>query len=191
MRAGADGLPETGETGRYLSVWPDVDIRVDEGGFVNPGIEGMSIAPPPVENLAGHRRPPEFGGTGKDPVYELETGELPDDLAYRPDQANRLPLASVSPGREIMRNAMEQPKIDIAERIADLALAEPYERALLTIRGYAAALLDTGYPRDTLYEDFERARSVLSGRGAPEEAEDTVLDVMDFLVGFSSSHMKL
>ncbi len=61
----------------------------------------------------------------------------------------------------------------------------------MTIRGYAAALLDTGYPRDTLYEDFERARSVLSGRGAPGEAEDTVLDVMDFLVGFSSSHMKL
>lgn len=88
-----------------------------------------------------------------------------------------------------MGSTMEQPKIDIAERIADLA--EPYERALLTIRGYAAALLDTGYPRDTLYEDFGRARSVLSRRGAPDEAEDTVLDVMDFLVGFSSSHMKL
>ena len=86
---------------------------------------------------------------------------------------------------------MEKPKIDVAERIVDLALAEPYERALLTIRGYAAALLDTGYPRDTLYEDFERARSVLSRRGAPEEAEDTVLDVMNFLVGFSSTHMKL
>lgn len=90
-----------------------------------------------------------------------------------------------------MGSTMQQPKIDIAERIADLALAEPYERALLTIRGYAAALLDTGYPRETLYEDFGRARSVLSRRGAPEEAEDTVLDVMDFLVGFSSSHMKL
>ena len=88
-----------------------------------------------------------------------------------------------------MGSTMEQPKIDIAERIADRA--EPYERALLTIRGYAAALLDTGYPRDTLYEDFGRARSVLSRRGAPEEAEDTVLDVMDFLVGLSSSHMKL
>jgi len=83
---------------------------------------------------------------------------------------------------------MEQPKIDVAERIADLALAEPYERALLTIRGYAAA---AGYPRDTLYEDFGRVCSVLSSRGAPEEAEDAVLDVMGFLVGFSSSHMKL
>ena len=90
-----------------------------------------------------------------------------------------------------MEGAMQQKKIDIAERVADLAVAEPYDRALLTIRGYAAALLDTGYPRDALYEDFERARRVLGRRGAPEEAEDTVLDVMDFLTGFSSNHMKL
>jgi hypothetical protein len=92
-----------------------------------------------------------------------------------------------------MEGAMEQPKIDVAERIADLALAESYERALLTLRGYAAALLDTGYPRDELYRDFERARGVLQGRGASgaEEAEDTVLDAMDFLAGFSSNFMKL
>jgi hypothetical protein len=90
-----------------------------------------------------------------------------------------------------MEGIMEQPKVDVAERIADLAVAESYERALLTIRGYAAALLDTGYPRDTLYEDFGRVCSVLSSRGAPEEAEEAVLDVMDSLVGFSSSHMKL
>jgi hypothetical protein len=80
---------------------------------------------------------------------------------------------------------------DVAERVADLALAEPYARAMLTIRGYAVGLLDTGYTREALYEDFERARGVLERRGAPEEAEDAVLDVMDFLVGFSSSFMKL
>lgn len=87
---------------------------------------------------------------------------------------------------------MEQAKQpDVAERVADLALAESYTRALLTVRRYAAGLLDSGYPREALYEDFERARSVLERRGAPEEAEDVVLDVMDFLAGFSSSHMKL
>jgi hypothetical protein len=80
---------------------------------------------------------------------------------------------------------------DVAERIAELALVEPYERALLTIRGYAAGLLDTGYPRDVLYEDLARTRDLLSEQGAPEEAEDTVLDVSDFLVGFCSNHMKL
>ena len=78
-----------------------------------------------------------------------------------------------------------------AERIAVLALAEPYERALLTVQGYAAGLLNTGYPRETLYEDFERARGVPEGRNASEETEDVVLDVMDFLVGWCSPRLKL
>lgn len=59
------------------------------------------------------------------------------------------------------------------------------------IRGHAVGLLDAGYTRETLYEEFERARSVLEERGAPEETEEAILDVMDFLVGFSSSFMKL
>ena len=90
-----------------------------------------------------------------------------------------------------MEDVMQAKQPDIAERIADLALAEPYERALLTIRGYAAGLLDTGYPRDTLYKDLIRARDVLEKRGASEEAGDVVVDVADFLVGFCASHMKL
>jgi hypothetical protein len=95
--------------------------------------------------------------------------------------------------RRLARSLEPFGALDVAERIADLALAEPYERALSTIRGYAAGLLDTGYPRDKLYRDFERARGVLERRGASgsEEGEDTVMDVMDFLAGFSSSHMKL
>lgn len=68
---------------------------------------------------------------------------------------------------------MEKPKSDVAERIADLALAEPYERALLTLRGYAAGLLSTGYPREILYEDFEGARGVLEERSASERRRRT------------------
>lgn len=90
-----------------------------------------------------------------------------------------------------MEGSMEARQLDVAERVADLALAEPYERALLTLRGYAAGLLDTGYPRDALYEELTRARDVLERRGAPEEAEDVVVDVSDFLAGFCSPHMKL
>ena len=87
---------------------------------------------------------------------------------------------------------MEQARqLDVAERVVELALAEPYERALLTVRGYAAALLDTGYPRDELRRDFVRARDILEARGAPEEAEDVPADVADFLDGFCSSFMKL
>ena len=86
---------------------------------------------------------------------------------------------------------MEQAKVDIAERVVDLSLAEPYERALLTVRGYAAGLLDSGYPRDALYGDLVRARDLLEMRGARGGAEDVPADVADFLDGFSSSFMKL
>lgn len=35
--------------------------------------------------LTYRRRPPEFGGTGKDPVFEMDTDELPEELEYLPD----------------------------------------------------------------------------------------------------------
>lgn len=91
----------------------------------------------------------------------------------------------------IIDGIMEAGQPEIAERVADLAMTEPYERALLTLRGYAAALLDTGYPRDGLYEDLVRARDELIRRQAPEEAEDVVLDISDFLAGYCAPHMKL
>ncbi|MGV4012177.1 Tse2 family ADP-ribosyltransferase toxin [Citrobacter portucalensis] len=34
-----------------------------------------------------HRKPPEFGGTGKDPVWELDTSNLGNDLTHVPDSA--------------------------------------------------------------------------------------------------------
>lgn len=86
---------------------------------------------------------------------------------------------------------MEATQPDIAERIADLSQAEPYERTLLTVRGYAAGLLDTGYPRESLEADLVRARDLLEARGAQEEAEDVPVDVADFLVGWCASFMKL
>jgi hypothetical protein len=80
-----DGLPMTGETGRYLGVRSGVDIPVGEDGHVEPATEGMSVVPPPVTNLAPHRLPREHGGRSNDTVFELETDELPEKLRYRPD----------------------------------------------------------------------------------------------------------
>jgi len=92
MRADADSLPMVGESGRYLGARPDLpgqpqdgDIPVSAGGVVEPETGGMSVAPPPVTNLALHRRPREYGGRSKDPVFVLDTGELPEELRYRPD----------------------------------------------------------------------------------------------------------
>lgn len=85
MRADEDGLPLIGKTARFLAVRPDRDIPLDEDGFVEPGTEGMSVSPPPMTNLPPVRLPREYGGEGKDPAFEIETDELPEDLAHRPD----------------------------------------------------------------------------------------------------------
>lgn len=101
MRASEDGSPETGETGRYLGIRSGVDVPVDEGGYVRPGTEGMSVVPPPVTNLARHRLPRELGGTGRDPVFELDTNELPEELVYRSDPANPERHGFVEPSRRM------------------------------------------------------------------------------------------
>jgi len=66
-----------------------------------PTTEGMSVVPPPVENLVDHRRPPDFGGTGKDPVFELDTEDLPGVLAYRPDPTNPEGHGFIEPARRV------------------------------------------------------------------------------------------
>jgi hypothetical protein len=88
MRADEDGKPETGNTARTLGVRTGGrrrDVVVAASGFVLPETGGMSVSPPPPGNLEDHRRPPEYGGIGKDPVWELETDDLPPELIYRPD----------------------------------------------------------------------------------------------------------
>lgn len=92
-----DGLPMTGITGRYLGARRDGPVKdfeeINEDGTVDPGKGGMSVNPPPPTNIAPPRRLPQYGkdengeiGYGKDPVFELETDELPDELLYQPDQ---------------------------------------------------------------------------------------------------------
>jgi hypothetical protein len=101
MRAAEDGVPEVGATGRYLGVRPDVDVPVDECGVVGSGAGGMSVVPPPVTNLAPHRLPRGFGGRSKDPVFELETDELPEALTYRPDPENPEGHGFIEPARRM------------------------------------------------------------------------------------------
>jgi RHS repeat-associated protein len=80
----ADGLPAVGPTARTLGVRPRSDIPVDGVGMVRPNTGGMSVAPSPGA-LPPHRRPPEFGGTGKDPVWGIRADQLGPDLRYVPD----------------------------------------------------------------------------------------------------------
>jgi hypothetical protein len=85
VKVASDGHPESGRTARTLGVRPGIDIQVGDGGLVVGGEGGMSVAPNSPENLPAHRRPPEHGGTGKDPIWELDVADLGEELGYRED----------------------------------------------------------------------------------------------------------
>ena len=79
------GYPKIESSARGLGVREGIDITVDANGMVELGKNGMSMSPSP-QDLPSHRRPPEFGGTGKDPVWQIDTSDLGDDLKYVPDK---------------------------------------------------------------------------------------------------------
>jgi hypothetical protein len=56
--------------------------------MVEPGTGGMSVSPNDPMNLPSFRRPVEFGGTGKDPVWCMGSCDLPSGLQYRADPLN-------------------------------------------------------------------------------------------------------
>jgi hypothetical protein len=87
MRIDDDGLPKPGWSGARTLVARcsiDIPLRQDDG-FVEPLQGGVSVSPPPEENLPPSRLPRALGGKGKDPIWRLETDDLPDELTYRPD----------------------------------------------------------------------------------------------------------
>lgn len=62
---------------------------------------GMSVSPPPITNLHPLRLPREYGGFGKDPVFEIQADELPESLRYRPDPANLEGHGFIEPSRKM------------------------------------------------------------------------------------------
>jgi hypothetical protein len=60
----------------------------------------------------------------------------------------------------------------------------------VSLRSTAQALLAAGNDRADVVAELERYRIVLQRRGQDDE-EDTVLEVLDFLEGWCSPHMKL
>ena len=76
MQETPDGKPVIGPSARTLGARPHVDIPVDPSGSVHPGTGGMSVAPDRLSNLPRHRRPPEHGGAGKDPLWSIQERNL-------------------------------------------------------------------------------------------------------------------
>ena len=85
-----DGMPKLGRSARELGVrtgdkTPHNDVdAVNLGDQVLP-MKGLSVSPDDPMNLEKHRRPASLGGTGKDPVWEIDTDDLGHDLIYLPD----------------------------------------------------------------------------------------------------------
>jgi len=52
-------------------------------------------------NLPEFRRPAQFGGTGKDPVFSMRVSDLPDGLTYRPDPVNPSGHGFIEPSFEM------------------------------------------------------------------------------------------
>jgi hypothetical protein len=84
MREDSAGGPVVGPTARTLGVRPAIDIPV-AAGQVQPNNGGMSVSPDRAANLPPLRRPPAYGGSGKDPVWCLDLDHLGGDLQFRQD----------------------------------------------------------------------------------------------------------
>ena len=66
---------------RGLGVRLGVDVHPNSDGEVSPG-EGMSVAPDDPFLLDTHRRPKEFGGDGRDPLWVIDEAQLVEDLEF-------------------------------------------------------------------------------------------------------------
>jgi hypothetical protein len=89
MKEDAGNLPALGGSARTLGVRPGVDVPVTgPNAIVHPAQGGLSVSPNDPLNLPYFRRPPEFQGIGKDPVWSINDVELGPNLSYRPDPDN-------------------------------------------------------------------------------------------------------
>src|SRR5262245_2171031 len=86
MKEGPTGQPLVAPQTRGLGVRPGVDVPANNPlDTVGVGTGGMSVSPDDPANLPYYRRPATFGGTGKDPVWVIDVGDLGPDLIYRAD----------------------------------------------------------------------------------------------------------
>ena len=89
MKGTVEGLPEIGSSTRTLGVRPGIDVPVLHAkDMLRPAQGGMSVSPSDPFNLPYFRRPPEFGGTGRDSIWHINDYDLGPELNYRPDPSN-------------------------------------------------------------------------------------------------------
>jgi hypothetical protein len=101
--ADQNGKPKTGRSARLLGVRPTIDINIeqmpigclDEQGYLLPELQrkfqgelvtvairdtkGMSVSLS-IEGLPAFRKPLQFGGNSKDPLWEIDNSIITGDL---------------------------------------------------------------------------------------------------------------
>jgi hypothetical protein len=108
MREATVGVPETGPSARTLGVRPGIDVSATASDeMVLPGQGGISVSPDDPLNLPSFRRPPNFQGTGRDPVFAIDVGQLGPDLRYRPDP-NKPKHGFIEPARPMTLDKYQQ-----------------------------------------------------------------------------------
>lgn len=86
---------------------------------------------------------------------------------------------------------MEQRRHDeIEARLHELARTHEPDALSDALYDLSRELLESGYPREALLDDFKRLVLKLRERG-DEEREDTVMEVLDVLTGWCSPGAKL
>jgi hypothetical protein len=79
---------------------------------------------------------------------------------------------------------------DVRQQLLLLTQSMPAHQLVLPLRDFAKDLLASGYSHEAVWEVFESVRAELREEGA-ELREDAVMDVMDFIEGWSAPHMTL
>lgn len=112
MRQNDDGSPKCQQSARGLGVrargdgpidpQATYDLVVDHHGLVHPVSGGMSVAPNHPKHLERHRRPAEFRGTGKDPVFVTAARSLGEAVTYRADPERAETHGFVEPTRTML-----------------------------------------------------------------------------------------
>jgi hypothetical protein len=206
MKDDGSGKPEVSPTARRLGVRPgggDV-AAVLPSDLVNPGQGGMSVSPDTPLNLAVFRRPAQFQGTGKDPVWEIDSAALLlFDLSYRVDPKNpkhghiepTVPMALDDYQRRLAATQSKWRPAWPAGGVT-MTLLDQVEKALRAdnplrqLRAVAVEHLSGGMGRQELLDALEGVRAVLRSQGR-EADEDTVMEQMDIVADYCSPHMKI
>ncbi len=124
MQRDSDGRPVVGESARRLGARRVIDIEIGADLLVHPVSGGMSVSPGSPEHLPRHRKPPEWGGTGLDRVWEISSDELGDGLLYRPDPDQPDTHGFVEPERPM---TFDEYQAALAETRSKWRLVEPSE----------------------------------------------------------------